>query len=241
VKPEHMPSLGTRYWTALILASVFGANTGDFLSDVLGLGHVAGLPVLAVLLGFVFLAERFDRMKHHAYFWSAIIVIRSAATNLGDLGRDFHLPALGVAAILAVVLALTLVAWARIHPRGSSDSLSAVPVYWWTMLVAGALGTVVGDYCSYGLGLGNLGAALALGTVLAALFAAGRHGRLSRLVYYWATVVCIRSAGTAAGDFLAHKLLGLPLGTLASGIAFVVLLGLWRVPVEAGEDALEPA
>ena len=46
----HVLLLGLRYWTALCLASVFGANMGDFFAHNLGLGHVAGLPFLAVAL-----------------------------------------------------------------------------------------------------------------------------------------------------------------------------------------------
>ena len=66
MQARHVPPLGTKYWTALILASIFGANTGDFLSDVLGLGHIAGLPFLAVLFALVIIAERFDSFKHTA-------------------------------------------------------------------------------------------------------------------------------------------------------------------------------
>jgi uncharacterized membrane-anchored protein len=40
----HLPMLGARYWAALCLASIFGANMGDFFARNLGLGHVAGLP-----------------------------------------------------------------------------------------------------------------------------------------------------------------------------------------------------
>jgi uncharacterized membrane-anchored protein len=237
MKVEHMPNLGVRYWCALILASIFGANTGDFLSDVLGLGHLAGLPVLAALLGLVFLLERHDRKPHHAYFWAAIIVIRSAATNIGDMGHDLHLSPWVAAMTLASVLILTLLVWAGVHRakdpgQPGPGSLSAMPLYWWAMLVAGALGTVLGDFCSYDLGLGNLGAALALGALLVCLFAWGRNGRLAALGLYWLTVVVIRSAGTAAGDLLAHGVFGLPLSTLVSGLAFVALLNTWRAPAE---------
>lgn len=246
MKLEHLPKLSTKYWAALVLASVFGANTGDYLSDVMGLGHIAGLPVLALLLALLFLAERFDGFKHTAYFWSAIIVIRSAATNIGDIGRDMHIPALGFMAFLAVLLLMTLLGWqafqGKIRTEGAAgvNSLATVPVYWWTMLVAGALGTVVGDYFSWGLKLGNLNAALVLSAPLVALFLLGRGGRLSKLFYYWGTVVCIRSAGTAAGDFLTHGVLGLPLSTLASGMAFVALLVLWRQGSERGGGVVEP-
>ena len=57
----HVPLLGLRYWTALRPASVFGANMGDFFAHNLGLGHVAGLPVLAVALAAVFAVERFHQ------------------------------------------------------------------------------------------------------------------------------------------------------------------------------------
>ena len=78
----HVPLLGLRYWIALCLASVFGANMGDFFAHNMALGHVAGLPFLAIALALVFLLERFDRTAHEAFYWLAIVVVRTAATNL---------------------------------------------------------------------------------------------------------------------------------------------------------------
>ena len=52
----HLPMLGARYWTALCLASIFGANMGDFFARDLGLGHVYGLPFLAFALAIVLIA-----------------------------------------------------------------------------------------------------------------------------------------------------------------------------------------
>ena len=48
MQDRHLPSLGPRFWAALCLASIFGANMGDYFAHNLGLGHVAGLPFLAV-------------------------------------------------------------------------------------------------------------------------------------------------------------------------------------------------
>jgi uncharacterized membrane-anchored protein len=59
--------LGRRFWGALCLASIFGANMGDFFAHDLGLGHVKGLPFLAVAFAAVLIAERFDRLAHEAY------------------------------------------------------------------------------------------------------------------------------------------------------------------------------
>jgi uncharacterized membrane-anchored protein len=93
MKSIHLPTLGPRYWTALCLASICGANMGDFFAHDLGLGHVAGLPFLAAALLAVLLAERFDSLRHEVYYWTAIIVVRTAATNFADYAAgDLKLP-----------------------------------------------------------------------------------------------------------------------------------------------------
>jgi uncharacterized membrane-anchored protein len=238
MKLDHVPSLGYKYWTALILASIFGANTGDFLSDAMGLGHIAGLPFLAVLFALVIFVERFDSLKHTAYFWTAIIIIRTSATNIGDISHDLHLRAplviLGLGIVLFVVVLIWQVYAARKKRGGSaqaSSALSTIPVYWFSMLLAGALGTVLGDYFSFGLKLGTLRAALVLAVPLALAFLVFRNRLRTQLLCYFLTVVLIRAAGTAGGDFMAKRL-GLPTSTLISGIVFVALLAMWRETTE---------
>ncbi len=36
---RNTPAINARYWTAISLASIFGANLGDFASRILHLGH----------------------------------------------------------------------------------------------------------------------------------------------------------------------------------------------------------
>jgi uncharacterized membrane-anchored protein len=241
MKPVHLPALGPRYWTALCVASVFGANMGDFFAHDLGLGHVAGLPYLAVALAIVIIAERFDDLRHQLYYWTAIIIVRTAATNFADfLAGDLKLPRLWVMAGLATALAGTVwLSWRLIWRRRKSaanDVLRADVGYWISMFLAGTLGTVLGDYCSHNLKLGNAGGSLLLSPIVAALFLAGRDGRLLWLPLYWTTVVAIRAAGTTIGDYLAGRgMLGLPLSTAVTGIVFVLLLLLWRERSRSGE------
>jgi uncharacterized membrane-anchored protein len=48
---------------------------------------------------------------------------------------------------------------------------------------------------------------------------------LRLLPFYWLTVVAIRAAGTAVGDFVsARNMFGLPMSTAVTGILFLVLL-----------------
>src|ERR1700682_1971346 len=93
----HLPMLGARYWAALCLASIFGANMGDFFARDVGLGHLAGLPFLALALAIVFFSERFDRSFHQVYYWTAISIVRTGATNFADFAcGDMKLPRPGV-------------------------------------------------------------------------------------------------------------------------------------------------
>jgi uncharacterized membrane-anchored protein len=241
----HLPTLGARYWAALCLASIFGANMGDFCAHNLGLGHVTGLPFLALALAVVVLAERFDRSVHQVYYWTAIIIVRTGATNFADFAcGDMKLPRVLVTAGLTALLVAAVFAgwqfvWRRRSGEGDPSVLRADAPYWVSMFIAGTLGTVIGDYCSHNLGLGDGGACLLLVPLLALLFVIGRNELLRWLPYYWLTIVTVRAAGTVVGDFVAGRhMLGLALGTLVTGTLFVGLLALWKEP---GASKLVPA
>jgi uncharacterized membrane-anchored protein len=235
MKDQHLPALGPRFWGALCLASIFGANMGDFFAHNIGLGHVAGLPFLAVGFAVVMVIERFDRTAHEIYYWLAIILVRTAATNLGDFfAGDLRIARPLVMAILAVLLALVIaLAWqTRWKSLGSEPKAAVLPAdgpYWFGMLLAGTLGTVMGDYFSHNLQLGDAVGAIVLTAILAAMFVVGSRGLIWSLPFYWATIVMVRAAGTDVGDFFASRhMLGLPLSTLVTGLAFVALLLLWK-------------
>ncbi len=95
---------------AILVASMCGANTGDFLSHNLHLGHWRGLAPLAAVFLLIVWAERRARIATEAYYWLAIIVLRTAATNLADLathdfGLGYLLTDLGLTALLVGVVA----------------------------------------------------------------------------------------------------------------------------------------
>jgi uncharacterized membrane-anchored protein len=242
MQPYHVPFLGLRYWIALCLASIFGANMGDFFAHNLGLGHVAGLPFLAIALAIVLVLERLDRAVHEAFYWLAIVVVRTAATNLADFfAADLRLPRPWVMAGLAVLLALSVAAawqlsWRKLTWRNAanktdarSNLLRADYGYWLAMLIAGTLGTVMGDFFSHDLHLGNAVASLVLSALLAPFLVLGARQLLWSLPLYWTTIVLVRAAGTVVGDLLAARnALGLALSTAMTGLLFIGFLILWR-------------
>jgi uncharacterized membrane-anchored protein len=233
----HLPTLGPRYWVALCLASIFGANMGDFVARNMGLGHVSGLPFLAGALAVVMVVERFDRTVHQAYYWIAIIIVRTAATNFADFAcGDMKQPRIWVIAALTMVLIVAVwLSWQWLWRRPSEKPDDGATVlradlgYWISMFTAGTLGTVIGDYCSHDLHLGDAGASILLSPLLGVLLLVGRNGPLRWLWFYWLTVVMVRAAGTAVGDLVSGRnMLGLPLSTLVTGTLFVALLVIWK-------------
>jgi uncharacterized membrane-anchored protein len=97
------------------------------------------------------------------------------------------------------------------------------------MFISRTLGTVIGDFCSHKVGLDDAGASILLSPIVAVLFLAGRGGRLLLLPFYWLTVVLIRAAGTAVGDFISGRnMLGLPVSTAVTGALFIALPVIWR-------------
>jgi uncharacterized membrane-anchored protein len=215
---------------------------GDFVAEYLRIGHVRGLPVLAVALLAILWAEPRDVRAHTTWYWLSIVTIRTAATNMADfLTVDIHLGQLWTIAGLAVLL-FAIFPMARSEARlYMSGVLIARPgekgrpttdfSYWTTMIVASTLGTVLGDWSTYGLGLGALKSSIVLAAVLAVVFLVHFRPPVTRLLLYWITVVAVRAAGTAVGDFLSKDQrlhVGLALSTVLTCAALLLVVWLWR-------------
>ena len=218
---RSLPRINTRYWLALSAASIFGTNTGDFVAGYLHLGHLAGLPwLLAAFLAIVAL-ERASPVKTPLWFWAAIIVMRTAATNVGDAFHDFRM-GFGISVPVSLLLfVLTATLYARLAPSRAvgDDTVRVNAAYWVAMMMAGVLGTVGGDLAARWLS--EPGAAFlffALAATSIAYF--GRRGVLLGAAAYWISVGLVRTAGTAAGDAIAHRI-GLAPATVLTGVVFL--------------------
>jgi uncharacterized membrane-anchored protein len=234
MQARHLPAITPRYWAAIVLASIFGTNMGDFYAHESGLGLLGGLPILLALFLAAYVAERFDRLTHDAYYWLCIIILRTGATNIADYAaghRGLAIDRRILSGGLLLVIGL-LAFWA--DRRSASDARDKkLPrtdsLYWVTMLMAGVFGTVLGDFFEHMLGDGK--AAILLSGGLALAFVAYLRRVLPPPYLYWATIAMARTTGTAIGDWLAESdmlKIGLPICTLGTGIAFAAVLVLWR-------------
>lgn len=228
MKIAHVPKIDALYWFLLSLASVFGANASDVLADVFGLARPTALACLLCVFLLILLVERFDRGRPYVGFWLAVLVTRMAASNVGDLGRALQPHSPGPVLLLIAVLCATLYCW-RLAPAPPSDIPTVHPLFWWTMLVAGAVGSTIGDCLSEEFVLGNLTACLVPAALVPLLLLLGRGQRSHPFALYWLAVVALHAAGSAAGDLFAHEVLSLALSTFAFGVSFGMVLTAMRI------------
>ena len=164
-------------------------------------------------------------------FW----VIKIAATTLGETGGDAVTMTLNLGyligtlifGVLLVVAVGAQVAAKRFHPL----------LYWAVVIATTTVGTTLADFVDRSLGVGYLGgASILFALVLASLLvwyracgeiAADRIESRKVELFYWTTILCSQTLGTALGDWLADDTgLGYAGGALVfgAGLALVVLL-----------------
>jgi uncharacterized membrane-anchored protein len=172
-------------------------------------------------------ASRGRHRAAEAAFWLTIVVLRAAATNVGDfVTHDLRLGFVGPSLVFtAATLAAGSVTW-----PGSEGTPVVDLRYWVAMLLAGIVGTMAGDLVSHSLGL--YGATLCLCLAMVLMVAVRSRLAPASVLAYWAVVLVERTAGTPVGDSLAsaHAVgLGLPMATLCTTTMLLVGLCLrWR-------------
>ncbi|ADW71429.1 hypothetical protein AciX9_4483 (plasmid) [Granulicella tundricola MP5ACTX9] len=251
MRSANVPRVDARYWSAITVASIFGCNLGDCLSFYAHWNHWIGLAPLAAIFALLLLGERRSTRTTQAWYWTVVIVLRAAATNLADLAtHTFEWPYVRV--IIGLIVLQMLVVWLvvprPILPRGSSTGRpSTTGAYWFSLLTAGTLGTAIGDWSAEALHLGTGYATLALGAIFAMVLLIGRESRWTTKLAFWSAIVAVRAAGTTAGDWMAFREepglsnglnLGLPFSTSLNCALYVGLLVLWRPHRGRNSDSL---
>ncbi len=167
-------------------------------------------------------------------FW----LIKIAATTLGETGGDAVSMSMGLGyllgtAIFGVVFALAV--YAQIRARQFHPFL-----YWATIIASTTVGTTLADFADRSLGIGYAGgASLLLVLLLASLFT--WHRTLGSIavetvsspraeMFYWLTIMCSQTLGTALGDWVADTAgLGYVGGMVIFGglLAIIAALYFW--------------
>ena len=160
-------------------------------------------------------------------FW----IIKIAATTLGETGGDALSMSMGFGylagtGIFAAIFALAVAAQIKakqFHPM----------LYWITIIATTTVGTTLADFVDRSLGIGYVGGAIILITLLTVSLALW-HRTLGSIsvqsiyspkaeIFYWVTIMFSQTLGTALGDWSADTA---GLGYTGSTIVYSGLLGL---------------
>lgn len=234
------------FWVMKICATTLGETAGDLLSMTLDVGYAVsslillGLFVLA--LGFQLAARRF----HPGLYWFVILTTSTAGTTMSDyMDRTLGLGYATGATVLVLGLLTVLAAWHLSEKTISVNSIRsrrAEGFYWAAILVSNTLGTALGDYLADDSGLGFLGGAVLIGSLIAVAALAAWRTRINRVPLFWIAFVLTRPFGATFGDLLTKPIAhgGLGFGTIGSSLVLMVMLVallLWSMRKASREPA----
>jgi len=218
------------FWIMKICATTLGETAGDLLSMTMNVGYAVSS---LILLGFFFvtLAIQLAAKKYHpAIYWLVIVSTSTAGTTISDyMDRTLELGYLKGSLILVFCLLVILAIWRYSEGTLSVNFIRArrVEVFYWTaILFSNTLGTALGDFLADSSGLGFLGGAVLIGSLLLLVVLAYYFTQIDRVLLFWIAFVLTRPFGATFGDVLTkptdHG--GLNLGTIGSSIVLAAIL-----------------
>ena len=176
------------FWIMKIAATTLGETGGDLLSMTLNVGYAVSS---LILLGFflVTVVIQLSVNKYHpVIYWLVIVSTSTAGTTMSDymdrsLGLGYTVGTLILVSCLVAILAV----W-----RYSTGTLSVNNIrstkteafYWIAILFSNTLGTALGDFLADSSGLGFLGGAILIGSLLGLVVLLYYFTSLSRILLF---------------------------------------------------------
>jgi len=235
------------FWIMKICATTLGETAGDLLSMTMNVGYATSSIILISLFLTSLVFQLRTKKYHPAIYWSVIVTTSTAGTTMSDymdrtLGLGYATGSLILVSCLIVILAV----WRYSEKSLSVDNIRTTKAeifYWIAILVSNTLGTALGDFLADTSGLGFLGGAVLIATLLGLVVIAYYFTQINRVVLFWVAFVLTRPFGATFGDVLTKPVEkgGLNLGTLGSSlvlasllVAFIVYTTLQEQRVHAG-------
>ena len=247
---SKLPQITLAFWIMKICATTLGETAGDLLSMTLNVGYTASSLILFSAFLVLLLIQLSSKKYHPALYWSVILATSTAGTTMSDfMDRTLGLGYMKGSLILLTILLAILAYW-----YFSENSMSVVKIrtfrvevlYWVAILFSNTLGTALGDFLADDSGLGFLGGAVLIGSLIAVVAAAAYFTRVSRVLLFWIAFVLTRPFGATFGDLLTKPVAngGIGFGTVGSSAVLLTILviGVLVTLVKLQQQAaLEPA
>lgn len=218
------------FWIMKICATTLGETAGDLLSMTMNVGYAVSTLILMSMFLVSLVAQLYSGKFHPVIYWIVILTTSTAGTTMSDyMDRTLGLGYATGSLILITCLIAVLTIWFFSEKTLSVSNVQTKRVelfYWAAILVSNTLGTALGDYLADDSGLGFLGGAVLIGSLLAVIVLAVWFTRLNRVMLFWLAFVLTRPFGATFGDLLTKTSDqgGLGFGTIGSSAILAVLL-----------------
>lgn len=215
------------FWIMKICATTLGETAGDLLS--MNIGYALSSIILLSFFVVTLIIQLSTNRFHPIIYWLVIVSTSTAGTTMSDyMDRTLGLGYASGSLILISLLIGILSIWWLIERSLSVTNIEHFRpemFYWITILISNTLGTALGDYLADDSGLGFLGGALLIGSLIALTALAFYFTKISHVVLFWIAFVLTRPFGATFGDLLTKPLNkgGLNFGTIGSS---AILLGI---------------
>lgn len=270
---KKLPEITVSFWVMKVAATTLGETAGDMISQTLRLGYFLSTVTLFVIFVVTMLVQLRSRRYNPVFYWTVILSTSMAGTTLSDFmnrdasarylasgasGLGWGPQGLGLgypagAAILTSLLVIVFVIWKATRlpfDINRIDTFRGEALFWTAILISNTLGTSMGDFLSDSSGLGYLGGAVLITSVLAVLAAGTRVRWIPNVLIFWLAFVLTRPLGATVGDFFTKPVVkgGLGLGTYGASAVLVAILAAFILHATAterrrrsGARALAPA
>ncbi|BCY11556.1 hypothetical protein [Actinoplanes sp. L3-i22] len=246
---KKLPEITLAFWVMKIAATTLGETAGDMISQTLKLGYFLSTVTLFAIFVVTLVVQLRSSRYNPIYYWTVILSTSMAGTTLSDfMNRDTHNLAAGTtslgwgpqglglgypagAAILSSLLVIVFLVWKASGLPFDINRISTFrgeALFWTAILISNTLGTSMGDFLADSSGLGYLGGAVLITSVLAVLAVCTKVRWIPNVLVFWLAFVLTRPLGATVGDFFTKPAVkgGLGLGTYgASAVLLAVLAG----------------
>ncbi|ADM70061.1 hypothetical protein GMA19_02255 [Paenibacillus polymyxa E681] len=218
------------FWIMKICATTLGETAGDLLSQTLNVGYAISSMILFSIFLVSLIFQLFSNKYHPFLYWTVILTTSTAGTTMSDymdrsLGLGYATGSFILVCILLAIFSFWYISERSLNVNNITTRKVEV-IYWIAILFSNTLGTALGDFLADSSGLGFVGGAVLIGSLLGIILLLTYFTNVSRVFLFWLAFVLTRPFGATFGDLLtkSHAKGGLDLGTMGSSLVLVTIL-----------------
>lgn len=245
---NKLPQITLAFWIMKIAATTLGETAGDLMSMTLNIGYAISSAILLSAFLVVLVTQLLAKKHIPPLYWGVILATSTAGTCMSDfMDRTLGLGYMTGSMILLGILLVIFTCW---YLSGTSMSVDRIRtrkveiLYWVAILFSNTLGTALGDFLADDSGLGFMGGAILIGSLIAVIAAVAYFTKISRVLLFWMAFVLTRPFGATFGDVLTKSpdKGGIGFGTVGSsavllGILVIGLICMWLRPARQPQTA----